>query len=75
MLKSLRSLRKFCTDSKLLNQYVTTKRTKDTKIRKLLHFNFLLRALRELRGEMSVSTLVAALPRTADGGSKWHLKR
>jgi hypothetical protein len=33
------------------------------RIRKLLHFNFLLRALRDLRGEMSVSILVAALPR------------
>jgi hypothetical protein len=33
------------------------------RIGKLLHFNFLLRALGDLRGEMSVSILVAASPR------------
>jgi hypothetical protein len=32
-------------------------------LRKLLHFNFLLRAVRVLAGEMSVSILLAALPR------------
>ena len=66
MVESFRSWRKLCLDSKLLisirKYHATTKHTKDTKDLKLLHFNFLLRALRDLRGEMSVSILVAAQP-------------
>jgi len=55
MLESFPGLRKFFADSKLpksIRKYrITTKRTKDTKDRKIITFQFFLRALRDLRGD------------------------
>ena len=65
MVESFRSLRKlfrrFQIAESISKYYVTTKRTKDTKDSRNYYIsNFLLRALRDFRGEMSVSLSVLA---------------
>jgi hypothetical protein len=78
MLESFRSLRKSGARFQIaeINKQISMSPRsagRARRIRKLLHFDFLLRALLDLRVEMSVSILVAAPPRCGRRGGQLKL--